>query len=1030
MPRLLFFAATLLALCVGPSALAVSGPGDVVGKVTVGYQGWFACNGDGSPMNNWWHWSANWGQPPAISNVAIKAWPDIREFAAVYPTAFSNLNNGQPAALFSSYDQQTVNTHAAWLQQNGIDTIALQRFDPNGGEVNRDGMAVKVRIAAETYGRKFYIMYDSSGWTAMQTEIKADWTNKMSALTSSPAYARQNGKPVVCIWGLCMNDTTHPFSPAVCLDVINWFKSQGCYVIGGVRRDWRTVDPTYFDAYHAMNMISPWLIGAVGNVSGADNIYNNFMIADQADCNANGVDYQPCVLPGDVSIPGQRTHGDLMWRMFYNATRVGCQGIYISMFDEYNEGNQIAKTTENLSTVPANSTFASLNEDGTACSSDYYLRLTGDGGRMFKGMTALTSARPTVPMPTVVSAPAPTSLVAQSANAAAVLTWTGVSGPADITAYIVKRANVSGGPYANMATNVGNVSYTDTGLANNTTYYYAVNAVNFLGDGADSAEAAVTPMVSYAINSGGGAAGSFAADAYYSGGNAGSTGSAIDLSGVTNPAPQAVYQTERWGGNTYTFSSLTPAATYKVRLHFAEIFYNAAGIRAFNVFINGTQVLFNYDIFAQVGKNKAAIKEFTVPANGSGQIVIQYANIAGKDNAKSSGIEILPINSTPLTAPTGLVATAASPTEIGLSWIASAAASSYNVKRASVIGGPYTNIATGVTALAFDDTGLIPDTSYYYEVSAVNNGVESSAGSPATATTLALPPPTTPIAVTATSAGTQIRLNWLLAGWASGYNIKYSTNSGGPYSLLASNVIGGCYTNNGLTPGKIYYFLVSSVNAAGESANSAEVSARAGLLNRAGWVASASSSNVPDQPANAIDGNINSRWSTGANQTPGQWFQVDMGATNILSAIVLDCGGSTGDYPRGYQVYLSKDGVNWGTPVASGSGAVVTSISFAAHAARYIRITQTGSASGNWWSIAEFNAYLALPIALSVAPSSNAGLVLTWPTSAVVALYYTTSLFPPITWTPATNVPSIVNGQWNATVPVDTNQSAFYRLQY
>jgi fibronectin type 3 domain-containing protein len=718
-----------------------------------------------------------------------------------------------------------------------------------------------------------------------------------------------------------------------------------------------------------------------------------------------------------------------MWRMFYNATRVGCQGIYISMFDEYNEGNQIAKTTENLSTVPANSTFASLNEDGTACSSDYYLRLTGDGGRMFKGFTALTSTRPTVPMPPVVSAPAPTSLVARSANAAAVLTWTGVTGAADITAYIVKRATISGGPYANMATNVGNVSYTDTGLANNTTYYYVVNAVNFWGDGADSAEAAVTPQVSYAINSGGSAVGSFAADAYYSGGNAGSTGSAIDLSGVTNPAPQAVYQSERWGGNTYTFSSLIPAANYKVRLHFAEIFYNAVGIRAFNVFINGTQVLFNYDIFAQVGKNKAAIKEFTVAANGSGQIVIQYANIAGKDNAKSSGIEILPINNTAVAPPTGLVATAASPTEVGLSWIASAAASSYNVKRGSSIGGPYANIATGITALAYDDIGLTPNTSYYYEVSAVNDGSESSASAPATATTITLPPPTTPIAVTATAVGTQIRLNWLLAGWATSYNIKYSTNSGGPYSLLASNIIGGGYTNAALTPGKIYYFVVSSINAAGESANSAEVSARAGLLTRTGWVASASSSNAPDPPANAIDGNINSRWSTGANQTPGQWFQVDMGSTNILSAIVLDCGSSSGDYPRGYQVYLSKDGVNFGTPVASGNGAIVTSISFAAHAARYIRITQTGSAGANWWSIAEFNAYLAAPITLSVA-SANNGLTLTWPTNSVAALYYATNLFPPVTWTLATNVPTIVNGQWNLTVSVDANQSAFYRLQY
>ena len=388
-------------LCAGKPASAASPVGDVVGKVSVGYQGWFACNGDGSPMNNWWHWANNWGAQPSSGNNSIKSWPDVAEYTATYQTAWANLGNGQPAKLFSSYDQQTVNTHALWLQQNGIDTMALQRFNPNGGEANRDGMATRVRTAAETYGRKFYIMYDVSGWTAMQSEIKTDWTSKMSALTSSSAYAKQNGKPVVCIWGFGFNDSNHPWSAAVCLDVVNWFKGQNCYVIGGVPREWRTgvggSRAGYLGVYHAFNMLSPWLIGAVGNVSDADNIYNNYMVPDQSDCNANGIDYQPCVLPGDLSIPGQRSHGDLMWRMFYNAKRAGCQGIYISMFDEYNEGNQIAKTAENAAMIPVGSGFHCLNEDGTDCSSDYYLRLTGDGGKMLKGTIGLTATRPTNP---------------------------------------------------------------------------------------------------------------------------------------------------------------------------------------------------------------------------------------------------------------------------------------------------------------------------------------------------------------------------------------------------------------------------------------------------------------------------------------------------------------------------------------------------------------------------------------------------------------------------------------------------------
>ena len=126
----------------------------------------------------------------------------------------------------------------------------------------------------------------------------------------------------------------------------------------------------------------------------------------QANCNAHGIDYQPCVLPGSVT-ERQRRHGDLMWRQFYNMVRLGAQGIYISMFDEFNEGNQIAKTAETLASVPVASGLLALDEDGTPCSADYYLRLTADGGRMLTGQLGLTPNRPTVPFPNQPPPPPP-----------------------------------------------------------------------------------------------------------------------------------------------------------------------------------------------------------------------------------------------------------------------------------------------------------------------------------------------------------------------------------------------------------------------------------------------------------------------------------------------------------------------------------------------------------------------------------------------------------------------------------------------
>jgi hypothetical protein len=101
-----------------------------------------------------------------------------------------------------------------------------------------------------------------------------------------------------------------------------------------------------------------------------------------------------------------------------------------------------------------------------------------------------------------------------------------------------------------------------------------------------------------------------------------------------------VYQSERYGNVTYTLPSLVAAAQYTVRLHFAELFWTATGKRLFNVAINGTTVLANFDIFATTGAEfKATLREFTTTANSSGQIVLQLTTVT--NNATIEGIEII-----------------------------------------------------------------------------------------------------------------------------------------------------------------------------------------------------------------------------------------------------------------------------------------------------------------------------------------------------------------------------------------------------
>jgi hypothetical protein len=391
--------------------VAGSAVGDVVGKLTVGYQGWFAAPGDGSPQNRWAHWAG--GTTPAPGNQGFELWPDTREYTTTYQTGYANLGNGQPAKLFSSYTAQTVNKHFEWMQTYDIDCAALQRFggptyDDATIKGHNDGMALKVKTAAETYGRKFYIMYDVSGWSNMQSVIKTDWTNTIVGtlnLLSSPAYAKQNGKPVVCIFGMGYLSAPNPGpgDPTACLDVINWFKAQGCYVIGSVPMDWRNPNNVFSrnnfaSVYNAFNMLAPWAVGAEVNST-----YQPWIQGDYDYCEAHGIDYQPIAYPGFAwsnwnggaqnAIP--RNHGDFMWSQASVMKTVGAKSLYVAMFDEYDEGTAIAKAAENASMKPTNQYFLSLDADGVAVSSDFYLRLAQDAGKLIKGQIPAQAIHPT-----------------------------------------------------------------------------------------------------------------------------------------------------------------------------------------------------------------------------------------------------------------------------------------------------------------------------------------------------------------------------------------------------------------------------------------------------------------------------------------------------------------------------------------------------------------------------------------------------------------------------------------------------------
>ncbi len=410
-------------------AQAPADPSSIIGKVVCGYQGWFTCTGDGSPINRWTHWSPT--NPPQAGvapnpnpNLTFDVYPDVSFYnsSSLFQTNFANHGDGSPAKLFSDYKQDVTDKHFELMQANGIDGVAFQRFiwevlvDP-AFKANRDTQAIHVMKAAERYSRMFYLVYDLSGLgnvpaandQARFDGIKTDWTTNMTGnlnITSSPMYAKQGGKPVVQIWGIGYNHIIG--TAAIQLDIINWFKAQGCYVIIGVPTGWRTGTGAsltgWINTYKAGDMISPWSVGAYTDQTSTDAFKTNFLTPDLSYCNTNGIAYQPVIFPGfswynwnsgtQNQIP--RNKGNFLWRQAYNLRLLGIKTAEIAMMDEYDEGTAILPMADGYSMIPTNQYFVTSSADGTYLSSDFYLRLANKVTRQINQLDA-SSATFSVP---------------------------------------------------------------------------------------------------------------------------------------------------------------------------------------------------------------------------------------------------------------------------------------------------------------------------------------------------------------------------------------------------------------------------------------------------------------------------------------------------------------------------------------------------------------------------------------------------------------------------------------------------------
>lgn len=282
-----------------------------------------------------------------------------------------------------------------------------------------------------------------------------------------------------------------------------------------------------------------------------------------------------------------------------------------------------------IAELPADST--SFSDEPLSPDTNFFYRVwsyNSEATSSYIEVSASTPAGPPAP---------PSGLTAAPGDSRATLTWNASPGAAY---YTIKRASTAGGAYTSVGTSSSS-SFADDGLSNHRSYSYVVSASNAYGTSGNSGEASVIPKLHLRLNSGGPAVEPYLADAYYvSGGTYDRSGDPIDTGGVVDPAPEAVYLSERNDDFSYLIDGLQAGNYYLLRLHFAEIFHGSDGDRVFDLFINGEEVLSDFDIHAETGaRYQAMVRDFTVLADGSGELEVQFVTVV--DNAKVSAVELL-----------------------------------------------------------------------------------------------------------------------------------------------------------------------------------------------------------------------------------------------------------------------------------------------------------------------------------------------------------------------------------------------------
>ena len=362
--------------------------------------------------------------------------------------------------------------------------------------------------------------------------------------------------------------------------------------------------------------------------------------------------------------------------------------------------------------------------------------------------------------------PAPTGLLATPGNAQVTLQW---NGSPTATAYYVKRSTTNNGPYSIITSVAGPPVFTDAPLANGTTYFYVVSALNANGQGTNSTQVNATPDVNLANLP------SPWLDADV--GNVNLSGAAGCSGGLFNVKGAGADIGLGADAFHYAYQPLTGDGTIIARVNTLQSPQSLEAAAKAGLMIRET-----------LAANSIHVSLVLTPSNGVHRL---YRVLTGGGTTDSAG----PVVNIPywlkLTRSGGAVT----------AYISSDGASF------GQIGSTTLTMATNALV------GLV--------VCSHNTNVLDSA----TFDNVLVTPQAAPTVLAAVPANAQVSLLWSAVAGAAGYNVKRAQVSGGPYTMIATNLGGTNYLDSGLSNGSAYYYVIAATNGAGEGPLSAEAAA-------------------------------------------------------------------------------------------------------------------------------------------------------------------------------------------------------------